>query len=655
MAGAIVIWLACAVAPVVLAQQRGAGPPPPQAQPPAQTPPKGTGLIVGQVLDAGTSQPIGGALVTIAGRGAAPAPPVGGQPGGPLRLVTGPDGRFVVHDLPKGTFFINAAADGYVGGSAGQSRPGGSSQPVDLADDEHVTDVKVRLWRFAVLTGTVVDEAGEPAVNTPVRAFRKMAVAGRSRYTSTGFGTTDDRGIYRISALTPGDYIVAVPQTQSTVPAALLDSMMQSVASGTPARAALVDIMATGSAPVFGGTGVRIGDLLLSSPSGGSAPTSDGRVFAYQSVYYPAATSLSQASLVTLRSGEERSGIDLQLRLAPTVRLSGVVTAAMGPIGSVSVRLTPASSDDGSGDLGVDTATAATRVDGSFTFLGVPPGQFIATVVKTPRPPIPAELASNPMVQMAFGGAGGPTEALYGQTSVTVGDADVDGLSITLTMGAKVSGRFEFDGSAPQPQPQQLRSINVSLQSADGRGFAPSPFGSSGQTGVDANGQFKTPGYPAGKYFINVGNPGSAWMVRSIMADGRDIANEPLELRDTDIADVVVTFTDKISQLTGTVRATGAGTAPAGDTVFLFPADFKVRIANADGRRFRNAIVAKSGAYTFNSLPVGEYFVAVVDSEDVTENRDSPFFEALSRVATHVTIAEGEKKTQDLLPVKVAR
>ena len=221
-----------------------------------------------------------------------------------------------------------------------------------------MTDVRIRLWKNAVVTGTVVDEAGEPAVVTPVRLFRRIAVAGRVRYTPTVFGSTDDRGVYRIGGLSPGDYIVAVPQTQATMPSAIMDSMLQGLAGGAPINGALIDVMSSGSA--IRGTGMRVGDLMLSSESGAPAPASDGRIFAYQTVLYPAAISLAQASLITLRSGEERSGIDLQLKLAPTFRVSGTVTLSGATAGLLTVRLTPAT-DDGTGDLGFDVATAATR------------------------------------------------------------------------------------------------------------------------------------------------------------------------------------------------------------------------------------------------------------------------------------------------------
>ena len=359
---------------------------------------------------------------------------------------------------------------------------------------------------------------------------------------------------------------------------------------------------------------------------------------------------MSQASLITLKSGEERSGIDLQLRLAPTFRVSGNVSFPGGTAGLLTVRLTPAS-DDGTGDLGFDVATAATRQDGTFTFLGVPPGQFFVRVIKPPRPQMPPELANNPMVQMALGG--GSAQALYGEVPITVGSSDITDIAIVLNEGAKLTGRLVFDGAAAPPQAQQLRSISISLQAADGRSAG--AVAGFQQTTIDQDATFKTPNYPAGKYLINAGSAGQGWIVRSIVADGRDATNEPIELRDADITNVVITYTDKVAQVSGSVHAAQGAAIASGSTVFMFPADYRARIANADGRRFRNAAVSKTGAYAFAALAPGEYLVAALDVDDVPENRDTPFFDALSRVATHVTIGEGEKKMQDLQFVKVAR
>lgn len=639
--------------------QRGGGAPPGVT---AAFQAKGTGVIAGQVTDAGTNLPIAGAIVTVntrttlapgAARGA-PGPAISIQPGsGQLRLITGADGRFVLRDLPKASYVLGASADGYIGGATGQTRPGGASESVEVGDGERVTDVRIRLWKSAVITGTVVDEAGEPAVLTPVRVFRKVAIAGRVRYNPVGNGSTDDRGAYRIGALSPGDYLVAVPQTQATMPSAVMDSMLQGLAGGAPITGALMDVMSSGGSAIRG-SGVRVGDLMLSSESGAAAPASDGRIFAYQTVLYPAAISLAQASVITLRSGDERSGIDMQLKLAPTARISGTVSFPGGTIGVLTVRLAPAT-DDGASDLGFDVATAATRQDGTFTFLGVPPGQFFVRVIKPPRPQLPPELANNPMVQMALGGAGGLPQALFGEVPITVGGTDINDVAIVLSEGAKLTGRLVFDGAAPPPQAQQLRSMSITLQSTNGSSNAGAGFFGPSQNAVDQDGTFKTPNYPAGKYLVNAGNAGQGWIVRSIIADGRDVMNDPVELRNADVANVVITYTDKIAQVSGTVHAAQGAAIGSGSTVFMFPADYRARIGNADGRRFRNATVSKTGTYTFGGLAAGDYLLAALDGDEVPENRDTPFFDALARAATHVTIAEGEKKTQDLQFVKVAR
>jgi hypothetical protein len=48
------------------------------------------------------------------------------------------------------------------------------------------------------------------------------------------------------------------------------------------------------------------------------------------------------------------------------------------------------------------------------------------------------------------------------------------------------------------------------------------------------------------------------------------------------------------------------------------------------------------GGFTVENLLPGEYFVAAVDTADVPEIAESPFFEAVARFATRVTLTAGE-------------
>jgi hypothetical protein len=104
----------------------------------------------------------------------------------------------------------------------------------------------------------------------------------------------------------------------------------------------------------------------------------------------------AQASLVTLKSGEERSDVTFQLRLIPTSRVSGRAVGPDGPLGNLGIRLV-VPGDGVVSESEFDVATAITKPDGTFAFFGVPPGQFLLKAQKQPRPEIPAEaLAGNP-------------------------------------------------------------------------------------------------------------------------------------------------------------------------------------------------------------------------------------------------------------------
>src|SRR5579872_661174 len=137
-----------------------------------QSPSAPTGLILGRVVDAASGRPISGAIVTLGGlaptAAAAPAAPVASpQP----RALTSAGGQFVFRNLPKGSFSLTVTRAGLLDGAYGRQRPGGLSTDVRLDEGQRVGDVVIRMWRPAVISGTITDEAGEPVVGASVRAF----------------------------------------------------------------------------------------------------------------------------------------------------------------------------------------------------------------------------------------------------------------------------------------------------------------------------------------------------------------------------------------------------------------------------------------------------------------------------------------------------
>jgi hypothetical protein len=697
--------LAVTTAAILLGLQVRAGvqgvvpvvPPPGQAQS-GQTPadtPKPTGIILGQVVDAAGDKPIAGATVTINGGMQSivmsngdvvmvnPAAPAGAAaaPTAPRQVMTNSSGMFMFRELSKGRYTIRVTSPGYLSGAYGQNKPGGASSSIELLqDDERKGDVTVRLWKSATFSGTIVDEIGEPVIGYAVRAIRKVAVGGRTRLSPNITAVTDDRGFYRVSGLTPGDYLVAVMSTQTTIPVATSEAYSQQMASGMSSLESPVTRELNNSdAPFPMSSGYRVGDLILSTTAsgrgGGSAalpaPGTDGRVAVYSTQFYPASRLASQATTISLASGQDRSSIDFQLKLTMSVRVSGVVMGPDGPAGNLGLKLFPAGADEFTSDNGVEAAATATDPSGSFTFLGVTPGDYTLKCLRMPRP---ISSGSSNMTTVEVAGPNGsmmsimtsgpgtapppplPTElTLWATIPISVADADVTGLSVSLRTGARIAGKIAFEGTHEPPAPEQLQRASVQINPVSGS--APIQILLAAKR-VETDGRFSSIGYPPGRYSVsasvpNAPNPAGApvasanWTLKSATFNGRDVSDEGLEVGADDIAGIVLTFTDRPTELSGTVRDDKGPDTHA--SVIIIPADsqaWKQGMTNA--RRLRNVRTTTTGAFSAPGLPPGDYLVAAVKEDAITEWQDPKFLEKVIAVATHITLGDGEKKSQEL-------
>ena len=595
----------------------------PQAVP---APPAGTALLVGQVVDATSGSPVAEAIVSLTMRRGPGVQPAMAPDG---RVVADAEGRFFFSELPAGEFSLYAMKEGYLGAAFGQRRPGGTSQRITLTEGQRRADVTLRVWKYAVITGTVVDEAGEPAVGVAVKALPKTIVGGRTRfgdaYDLAPNTNTDDRGMFRISRVIPGTYVVLVPSTQTTLPVKALEVQDSSL------RTEMFWGGVSEVTPLGQPRTQQVGEFALMTLSRvliPPPPSPDGRLQVYPATYFPSATTPSAATPITLQSGEERD-VAIALRPVRAVRVSGQLIT---PDGSrpprMTVRLMGAAMDDlaatstsgGTGNVSYAAATALTDAAGRFTLLGVPPGDYVIQqandfFARNLREGLPAYWVSQPL---------------------TVGNTDVVDVPLRLRHALRIEGRVEFrseKGTKPPPRPPMLI-----LETATGEaGRAAVEITSESFSSVVMGGRYLA--YP---YELN------GWYVHSVTLDGKDVTDRAFDLQE-DVASLVITLTDRPTKVTGTVTDE-RGNATATAAVLLFPVDRQRWFGYGTSPRiFKSATTTENGAYTFEHVPAGDYHVIAIDPAGMDGWQEPARLEALMPSAAKLTVAASDTlKTLDL-------
>lgn len=275
-----------------------------------------TAKISGRVIDARTGLGITSAQVV-----ASPESRFGGQ----WSAATDDSGAFEIVGLPAGRYQLTATKEGYLQGSHGKSDSADRAKPVAIASGESFDAAVIPLTKGGVITGVVLDRAGQPVPSvqvTPLRSRYVQAQGKRQLIAVARAAITDDRGEFRLHSLVPGVYyVIALPTN-----------------SAASARNAQTGLTAT---------------------------------------YHPSATNPSEALPVQVRAADVVS-LSMTLATAKLARLSGQLVGLEGPVplgATVGIRA----------DGGRTGRSVSIAPDGTFAAPGLAPGTyFLQTQITSP-------------------------------------------------------------------------------------------------------------------------------------------------------------------------------------------------------------------------------------------------------------------------------
>jgi hypothetical protein len=218
---------------------------------------------------------------------------------------------------------------------------------------------------------------------------------------------------------------------------------------------------------------------------------------------------------------------------------------------------------------------------------------------------------------------------------------DISGVVLTVAKGVTARGRITFDGGRP---PASLTPAAVRIL---GMPTANTPLASGGAPATAKDDwTFELEGQ-TGKRILRALLPpgnGQPWTVKSVLLDGNDITDTPLDFREA-IGGITIVLTQRMTTLAGGL-SDARGTKVTDATVVIFADDPQkwgpltrfVRVARPD----------QEGRFSVRGLPAARYRVVAVDYIEPGEEGNPETLERLRPAATAVTLGDGESRTVDL-------
>jgi hypothetical protein len=558
-----------------------------QARDPLTLPPAvGTSAIVGTVTtDEAASRPIGRVIVTITSNEL----PAGKS------AITDDNGRFALRNLPAGRFAISATKRGYLTGAFGARLPGRPGTPVAIGDGQ-TFETTIALAPAGVVTGLIRDEHGDP-----VPGLRVFAVdAGQPQAPEPisvargplGSGVdTDDRGIYRIFDLSPGEYLIVATSVANITGNVARPSAMEvdRILAQLQERESRRGVSMTPTRPI-------------DEVSGASA---------LAVTFYPGTAVMDAAVPVSLSRGEVRDGLDFVVRPVPITTVEGVVLGPSGPLSS-SVQLSIVPGNTLRFFALANASPLLTQppdAEGRFKYTTIVPGHY-RIIAKTGAPaadPTSGRGGGAGGILSIITARGGPVspDTLYAAEEFDVAGQPITGITLRLQRGSVFSGRLELDASS-ELAPANLAEFKVSIQpttsgsSTVSGTIVGSTFATAQTVNVAADGTFQIAGIAPGTYRVSCTLPANArnWWLRSAVIGDRDALDTVLDVPlGVNFTNAILTLTDRHSQLSGELQ-TASGFPGTDYFVIVMPIEPSLRAParRSHGRRSRRfATPAVSG------------------------------------------------------------
>ncbi len=480
---------------------------------------------------------------------------------GTIATTTGADGHFELTNIPAGHYQLSAHHDGYVAMKYGQKRPGDPGSTLTLRPGQKMEDLVFKLSRSGVIAGRVLDEDGEPMLGVRVHALREIFADGKIRFQGVDEHESNDLGEFRLYGLDPGRYVVtAQPQRWN---------------------------------PFMGSRKYSATDKNLGER-------------AYAKVYYPGVVSSGKASVITVKSGDEITSIDMLLKKVAVYRIRGKIMNLPARVkngGPFNVQALSAGEDDWdtNGQASVNTA------DGTFELAEVPSGNYTLRFISRSED-------------------GSFRSALQ---DVNVANADVEGVTLIAGNGVNISGRVVWDGTPKL----ETHALTIDAFPTD---VLPFPV----RGGVDDNSLFMLKEVPEGQYRLDVWGFSKDCYIKEVRYNEQLVPDGKIRVGKESVGRLEITLSSRGAHVQGVVVNEDSLPA-AGAWVVAIPEEKTTRTSYSTN-------TDQYGHFDIPGLPPGTYQLFSWTGLERGIWEDPEFLKGYVAKSTSIEVHEGDKQTTQL-------
>ncbi|MGA2195657.1 MAG: carboxypeptidase regulatory-like domain-containing protein [Bryobacteraceae bacterium] len=487
-------------------------------------------------------------------------------------------GRFSVSGIEPGQYRLNASHTGFLSLQFNARRPDGPGTQLELGRGQKMTGVDFRLTPHGVIAGRMLDEDGDPLQSVQIMLLRTTYNRGRKQLQQSNGGNSNDLGEYRISGVQPGKYYLCA------------------IYRGRPGGMIMMD----------GGFSVADGPAQQQED--------------YAPTFYPGVTDIAAAVPMDMKPGQQLQGINLKLAKIHTVSVKGTVMNATAvpavteqlpginsPRMNVSVQLEPRNSMTSL----VMNQGSAVRQNGTFEFPSVAPGSYNLVAI-----------TNNGSLRH------------FAMLPIDVGNANVEGLGLTINPGVTVSGHIRVDGETADPIPSF--QVRLSPWTPGFNAGPPQP------AKADASNNFSFDDVNPEHFEVNVSPLPGTFYLKSIRAGDTDVLANGLDLTSGGGASLDVVIGVNAPQITGTVQNPTTQQPAIAVTVVLIPQEKERRGVSLF---YRTASTDQNGNFTISRVNPGEYKVYAWDEVENGAWFDPDFLKPVESTGSPVSVREGSPVT----------